>query len=160
MSYAKPTQSRKIVELERVFVHPDPKKARLRRHLARPGERDVFPLADSRKSRPRDARCVEDYKLGIICALDIELKAVRALFDETHDEKLPICVDDDNYYALGCMAKQNIVAACLPLGAYGTNPAAIVATHMRRSFPALRFAWVMLWSARPAADIRVFCHMT
>lgn len=39
--------------------------------------------------------------------------AVRALFDETH-ENLAISEPDDNYYALGCMAKRNVVAACLP----------------------------------------------
>ncbi|KAF4185071.1 hypothetical protein CNMCM7927_007096 [Aspergillus lentulus] len=102
------------------------------------GQRNGFPLADSQKRETRHSRYADDYKLGIICALHIELMAVRALFDETH-ESLPISENDDNYYALGSMAKHNVVAACLPLGIYGTNPAAIVATHMKRSFPALRF---------------------
>ncbi|KAL7658266.1 hypothetical protein ACMYSQ_004399 [Aspergillus niger] len=102
------------------------------------GQRNDFVFAASRKYETRHIRYADDYKLGIICALHIELMAVRALFDETH-ENLPISENDDNYYALGSIAKHNVVAACLPLGTYGTNPAAIVATHMKRSFPALRF---------------------
>ncbi|GKZ26323.1 hypothetical protein AbraIFM66951_002245 [Aspergillus brasiliensis] len=102
------------------------------------GGKIAFTLKDSPKPGTRTIRYADDYKLGIICALHIEFMAVRVLFDETH-ENLPISENDDNYYALGCIAKHNVVAACLPLGTYGTNPAAIVATHMKRSFPALKF---------------------
>ncbi|PKY06683.1 hypothetical protein P168DRAFT_232537 [Aspergillus campestris IBT 28561] len=87
------------------------------------------------RSKPLSAR---DFQVAIVCALSIELMAVRSLFDSTY-EKLPIADADPNYYALGCMAGHKIVAVCLPRGTYGTNPAANVASNMRRSFPALQF---------------------
>ena len=88
----------------------------------------------SAKSKPLSAR---DFQVAIVCVLATELMAVRSLFDSTY-EKLPIADADPNYYALGCMAAHNIVAVCLPRGTYGTNPAANVASNMRRSFPALQ----------------------
>lgn len=64
------------------------------------------------------------YKVGIICALPKELKAVRALFDSKHNDlNIP---RDTNRYALGRMGGCNVVAACLPSGEYGTNSAAAV----------------------------------
>lgn len=77
----------------------------------------------------------KDYTVGILCALAIELKAVRASFDETHSECIP---DGDTHaYALGRMGKHNVVAACLPDGEYGTSSAADVASNMKRSFSAV-----------------------
>ncbi|PLN75622.1 hypothetical protein BDW42DRAFT_199323 [Aspergillus taichungensis] len=89
----------------------------------------------SSQSTPLSTR---DFQVAIVCALSIELMAVRALFDSTY-EKLPIADADPNYYALGSMAGHNITAVCLPVGTYGTNPAANVTSNMRRSFPALQF---------------------
>lgn len=80
----------------------------------------------------------EDYAVGIVCALPLELLAVRALFDQTHPD-LPMSSADSNHYALGCMGQHKIVAACLPDGEYGTNSAADVATNLRRSFPSVKF---------------------
>ncbi|KAE8400766.1 hypothetical protein BDV37DRAFT_286262 [Aspergillus pseudonomiae] len=79
----------------------------------------------------------KDYAVGIICALAIELKAVRASFDETHNECIPPA--DTHAYALGRIGKHNVVAACLPDGEYGTSSAADVASNMKRSFPAVTF---------------------
>ncbi|CAG9987312.1 unnamed protein product [Clonostachys byssicola] len=78
------------------------------------------------------------YTVGILCALDIELLAIRALLDETHDDtdRAP---GDDYAYALGRMGKHKVVATCLPDGEYGTNPAAECATNMKRSFPNIKF---------------------
>lgn len=78
------------------------------------------------------------YQIGIVCALHLELMAVRMLFDETH-EKVPIFDGDPNYYALGSIEGHNIVAVCLPHGQYGTNVAADVTSNMKRSFPTLKF---------------------
>lgn len=93
----------------------------------RPCQRSILPHISSRR-----------YTVGIVCALHIELMAVRALFDITHP---PISIPDDdpNYYALGSMSNHNVVATCLPDGEYGTNPAANVASNMRRSFPNTKF---------------------
>ncbi|KAI0193485.1 hypothetical protein F4808DRAFT_453229 [Astrocystis sublimbata] len=78
-----------------------------------------------------------EYTVGIICALPKELLAVRALFDKKHaDLKIK---EDVNRYVLGEIGKHMVVAACLPKGDYGTNPAADSASNMRRSFGKIRF---------------------
>lgn len=46
---------------------------------------------------------------------------------------------DKNVYTLGSIGKHNIVIACLPKGKQGTTSAAVVATQMLESFPAIRF---------------------
>ncbi|KAH8812428.1 hypothetical protein F5884DRAFT_309735 [Xylogone sp. PMI_703] len=80
----------------------------------------------------------ENYTVGVVCALQKELMAVRLLFDRRHpDLKLPL--QDTNHYALGRIEQHNVVAACLPSGEYGTNSAAVVVSHMVRSFPAVKF---------------------
>lgn len=79
----------------------------------------------------------DDYTIGIICALSTELKAVRLLFDASHGG-ISVPRRDQNAYVFGSMCKHNVVATCLPDGEYGTNPAADVASNMKRSFPHLR----------------------
>lgn len=88
-------------------------------------------------SRSSDASTSDDYTIGIICALHTELKAIRLLFDASH-RGIPVSRHDQNAYAFGSMCKHNVVATCLPDGEYGTNPAADVASNMKRSFPHLR----------------------
>ncbi|KAL2824353.1 nucleoside phosphorylase domain-containing protein [Aspergillus cavernicola] len=80
----------------------------------------------------------ELYTVGIVCALQKELLAVRTLFDVRH-ENLEMALRDTNHYALGSIGRHKIVAACLPSGEYGTNAAADVVSHMTRSFPAVQF---------------------
>ncbi|KAF3182049.1 hypothetical protein TWF225_006544 [Orbilia oligospora] len=80
----------------------------------------------------------EDYTIGVICALQKELLAVRALFDSRHED-LHLPLQDTNHYALGRIHRHNIVAACLPSGEYGTNAAAQVLSHMIRSFTKVEF---------------------
>jgi nucleoside phosphorylase len=75
-----------------------------------------------------------DYHVAILCALSIELLAVRALFDETH-EQIQTAQEDTNHYALGQMAQHFIVTTCLPSAEYGTNAASAVMQNLRRSFP-------------------------
>ena len=81
---------------------------------------------------------VEDYSVGIVCALPLELLAVRALFDMTHPD-IHVSAADSNHYALGSMGRHKVVAACLPDGEYGTNSAADVASNLRRSFAGVKF---------------------
>ncbi|KAJ5675532.1 hypothetical protein N7462_008429 [Penicillium macrosclerotiorum] len=80
----------------------------------------------------------EDYAVGILCALPLELLAVRALFDQTHPD-LSLSAVDSNHYALGRIGRHKVVTACLPYGEYGTNSAADVASNLRRSFPSVKF---------------------
>uniref|UniRef100_A0A8H7TT64 NACHT domain-containing protein n=1 Tax=Bionectria ochroleuca TaxID=29856 RepID=A0A8H7TT64_BIOOC len=78
----------------------------------------------------------EDYTVGWVCALPIEMAAAIAMLDCIH-EALPRKPGDDNEYGFGNISSHNIVIACLPSGYYGTNNAAVVANNMRRSFPSL-----------------------
>ncbi|KAL2853313.1 hypothetical protein BJY01DRAFT_244279 [Aspergillus pseudoustus] len=80
----------------------------------------------------------QSYRVAIICALHIELMAVRALLDHPHEE-VPIPDGDPNYYAFGCVGSHRVVTACLPDGEYGTVPATEVIAHMKRSFPRVEF---------------------
>lgn len=78
----------------------------------------------------------DQYTVGWICALHIEMAAARAMLDEVH-ELLPKHTDDTNTYVLGSIQLHNVVIACLPDGQYGTNNAAIVATNMLRTFKSI-----------------------
>src|SRR5947207_163856 len=80
----------------------------------------------------------QDYKVGWVCALYMELSAAMAMLDERHGV-LPQDPDDDNSYVLGHIGQHNIVIASLPDGETGTNAAAHVATQMRRSYKEIRF---------------------
>ncbi|KAH6877239.1 hypothetical protein B0T10DRAFT_609949 [Thelonectria olida] len=82
------------------------------------------------------------YTVGILCALPKELLAVRALFDSKHSDPKHLR-GDSNSYALGTMNDHMVVAACLPSGEYGTNAAADSASNMKRSFPSIRFCFLV-----------------
>lgn len=90
-----------------------------------------------RRGRTPGSFSHDDYTVGWVCALHIEMAAAKAMLDTVH-EALPISRSDINTYALGNIAMHNIVIACLPSGHYGTNNAATVASNMRRSFPSIR----------------------
>ncbi|KAL4940359.1 hypothetical protein BDV06DRAFT_22677 [Aspergillus oleicola] len=103
---------------------------------------------------------VNAYRVGVVCALPLELLAVRALFDVTHADGKGIATppNDFNHYALGEIGKHKVVAACLPDGEYGTNSAADVATNMRRTFTSVKVALLIGIGGgvpSPANDIRL-----
>ncbi|EFQ34117.1 hypothetical protein CGRA01v4_12182 [Colletotrichum graminicola] len=76
------------------------------------------------------------YTVGWVCALPLEMAAAAAMLDETH-EPLAMNPSDSNVYTFGRIGPHDIVIACLPLGQYGTNSAAVVANNMRWSFPSI-----------------------
>lgn len=80
----------------------------------------------------------EDYTVGWICALPTELAAAVAMLDERHDP-LPQDSHDTNNYRLGRIGRQNVAIACLPSGVTGNTSAAIVASHIRSTFPSIIF---------------------
>ncbi|TLD22979.1 hypothetical protein PspLS_07041 [Pyricularia sp. CBS 133598] len=80
----------------------------------------------------------EDFTVGWICALPIELAAAAEMMDEEFAD-LPSHPTDSNIYSFGRIGNHNVVAACLPAGQMGTNQAAVVASQMNASFPSLRF---------------------
>jgi nucleoside phosphorylase len=78
----------------------------------------------------------DDYTVGWICALSVELAAAIAMLDERHPE-LSLHRGDDNPYFYGSIGHHKVVIGCLPAGMTGNNSAASVATGMARSFPNL-----------------------
>ncbi|GIC88875.1 uncharacterized protein Aud_005277 [Aspergillus udagawae] len=98
-----------------------------------------------------------DYTVGWISALPLELAAAQAMLDESHGDagKLEM---DNNTYTFGTMAGHNCVIACLPAGVYGHTSATTVASQMRSSFPSISF-WLLVGIGGGAptdkADIRL-----
>ncbi|KAL4927607.1 nucleoside phosphorylase domain-containing protein [Aspergillus undulatus] len=80
----------------------------------------------------------DDYIVGWVCALPLELTAAIAMLDETHPQ-LSRPESDQNAYALGSIAGHNSVIACLPSGVYRTVSPATVLSQMLATFPQLRF---------------------
>ncbi|KAI9035505.1 uncharacterized protein KD926_003433 [Aspergillus affinis] len=78
----------------------------------------------------------DDYALGWVCALALEMTAAIAMLDERHPP-LQSPPTDDNAYTLGSIAGHNVVIAGLLLGSYGTISATTVLSQMRSTFPRL-----------------------
>ena len=85
-------------------------------------------------------RCLrpEDYTVGWVSALPVELAAAAELLDEEHED-IPQDPNDTNLYTLGRIGEHNIVIACLPAGQTGTTSAAEVAVQMKAKFISIRF---------------------
>lgn len=80
----------------------------------------------------------EDYTVGWICALPLEMTAAKTMLDESHP-KLSQPSTDPNTYTLGKVCGHSVVIACLPSGVYGTTSAATVVAHMVSTFPRIQF---------------------
>jgi hypothetical protein len=63
---------------------------------------------------------IQDFAVGWVCALPIEIAAATAMLDEKH-QSLPHDDNDPYLYTLGCIGEHNVVLACLPAGQMGTN---------------------------------------
>src|SRR5277367_4233998 len=81
---------------------------------------------------------IEDYTVGWITALPIELAAATEMLDEEHDD-LPQDPTDSNIYTFGRVGEHNVVIACLPAGQMGTTSAATAASQMTSKFTSIRF---------------------
>jgi hypothetical protein len=79
----------------------------------------------------------DNYTVGIICPLEVEMTAVRYMLDEGHI-RLPGKAGDRNRYMLGKIGDHNVAIAYLPQGSQGIGAAATVATDMRRTFPCIQ----------------------
>ncbi|KAH7381534.1 nucleoside phosphorylase domain-containing protein [Pyrenochaeta sp. MPI-SDFR-AT-0127] len=102
---------------------------------------------------------LEDYRVGWVCALPVELAAAEEMLDEVHEDlKHDPSDNDPNIYALGSIGGHNIVIVCLPSGRIGNSPATAVATHMRATFKGIRFGLMVgIGGGVPSeeADIRL-----
>ncbi|OBT76494.1 hypothetical protein VF21_03943 [Pseudogymnoascus sp. 05NY08] len=80
----------------------------------------------------------DDYTVGWVCALPLEMTAAKAMLDRIHaDLPADSSVNDTNSYVLGCVNGHNVVLSCPPFGVYGTTAA--IATQMLASFKSIRF---------------------
>ncbi|KAJ8112693.1 hypothetical protein OPT61_g5001 [Boeremia exigua] len=113
----------------------------------------------SKDTRENDILSREDYTVGWICALPVELAAAQEMLDEEHDDyDRDSDTYDENLYSLGSIAGHNVVIVCLPAGRIGNNPAAVVATQMKSTFKGIRFGLMVgIGGGVPsaAADIRL-----
>ncbi|CEJ59101.1 hypothetical protein PMG11_07737 [Penicillium brasilianum] len=75
------------------------------------------------------------YTVGIVCAIEFEMSAVRFMLDKEHS-RLPRTPGDSNLYVLGELSGHNVVLASLP-GSQGKSAAAAVANDMARTFPSI-----------------------
>ncbi|KAL4879276.1 hypothetical protein BJY04DRAFT_220396 [Aspergillus karnatakaensis] len=80
----------------------------------------------------------EDYTVGWICALPLEMTAAKAMLDETHALLLQR-PGGDNSYILGRIFGHNVVLACLPAGVHGTTSASVMAVNMMATYKEIRF---------------------
>ncbi|KAJ5737299.1 uncharacterized protein N7483_002424 [Penicillium malachiteum] len=107
-----------------------------------------------------DARATlshDDYTVGWICALPLEMAAAKVMMDTIHPS-LPSPSTDQNTYILGNIGEHKIVIACLPGGAYGNVSAATVAMQLLSSFHSIRFGLMVgIGGGIPSsnADIRL-----
>jgi nucleoside phosphorylase len=99
----------------------------------------------------------DDYTVGWVCALPIELSVAQEMLDEEHGN-LPQDSDDANVYTLGRIGEHNVVLGCLPAGQTGTNSATAVAMQIKASFRSIRFGLMVgIGGGVPSeeADIRL-----
>jgi nucleoside phosphorylase len=101
----------------------------------------------------------DDYTVGWVCALPVELVAAQEMLDEEHhDLERDPADNDENLYALGSIGGHNVAIVCLPAGRIGNNPAAAVSTQLRATFKAIRFGLIVgIGGGVPSAeaDIRL-----
>jgi nucleoside phosphorylase len=99
----------------------------------------------------------EDYTVGWVCALPVELAAAQEMLDEEHDDLERDSGDnDENLYSLGSIGRHNVVIVCLPAGRIGNNPAAAVATQMRATFKGIRFGLMVgIGGGVPSAEVDI-----
>ncbi|KAH6687283.1 ankyrin repeat protein [Plectosphaerella plurivora] len=80
-----------------------------------------------------------DYTVGWVCALPLEMAAAKGMLDAVHSNLSEQALGDHNSYVLGQVQGHNVVIACLPAGIYGPTPAATVAKDLLRTFKSIRF---------------------
>ena len=76
----------------------------------------------------------EEFTVGWVCALPVELVAARSMLDERYDTlNLDPGEKWSDKYFTGSIAGHNVVIACLPYRT-GTTSAAALATRMQAKF--------------------------
>ncbi|GJC77671.1 hypothetical protein ColLi_00509 [Colletotrichum liriopes] len=86
-------------------------------------------------------RTHDEYTIAVVCAMSFEMSAVRYMLDREH-RRLPTKDGDSNTYVLGELSGHNVVLACLP-GQQGKGAAATVATNIARTFPRIKWRFLV-----------------
>lgn len=98
----------------------------------------------------------EDYTVGWICALPVEMAAALEMLDEEHADFERGDDNDENLYALGSIGGHNVAIVCLPVGRIGNNPAATVAMQMQATFKEIRFGLLVgIGGGVPSVEVDV-----
>ncbi|KAF2820874.1 purine and uridine phosphorylase [Ophiobolus disseminans] len=100
----------------------------------------------------------DEYTVGWVCALPVELAAAQEMLDEEHhDLERDPADNDENLYALGSIGGHNVAIVCLPAGRIGNNPAAVVAIErLRATFKAIRFGLMVgIGGGIPSAELDI-----
>lgn len=98
----------------------------------------------------------ENYTVGWICALPLEMAAALALLDEDHGKPTVLPDSDHNQYRFGSIGAHGVIIACLPSGVYGTTSAATVAAHMLSTFPSIRIGLMVgIGGGVPSGDFDI-----
>lgn len=85
-------------------------------------------------SSPCRPRRHEDYTVAVICAIGFEMSAVRCMLVIEHP-RLPHRQGDSNVYILGELSGHNVALA--------SGATTIVATNMNRSFPSIKWRFLV-----------------
>jgi nucleoside phosphorylase len=97
----------------------------------------------------------EDYTVGWVCALPVELAAAQEMLDEVHKD-LYRNANESTIYTLGRIGEHNVVIACLPEGQTGTNSAAVVAQRMGSAFPSIQYRLMVgIGGGVPSKDVDI-----
>jgi nucleoside phosphorylase len=96
-----------------------------------------------------------EYTVGWICALPIELAAAAEMLDEEHQD-LPQDSNDTDSYSFGRIGEHNMVVACLPAGQLGTSSAAAVVSQMKSRISSIRFGLMVgIGGGFPSAEVDI-----
>ncbi|KAJ5266925.1 Pfs NACHT and ankyrin domain protein [Penicillium angulare] len=104
---------------------------------------------------PRSPFPNDQYTVGWICALPIELAAAQGMLDEEHGAPHTLQARiDGNSYLLGRIGRVKVVIVCLPADYIGSVSAAIVARNMLHTFRGIRFCLLVGIGAGIPSDER------
>jgi nucleoside phosphorylase len=97
----------------------------------------VIEQSDTMKELSRN-----DYTVGWISSIPIEMAAAQTVLDEEH-KQLPLLEYEQSIYVLGEIHSHNVAIVCLPLGSQGHTSAAHVARDMQSAFPQIK-SWLLV----------------
>ncbi|KAF5591100.1 G-protein beta WD-40 repeat-containing protein [Fusarium pseudoanthophilum] len=105
-----------------------------------------------------EAIALEEYTVGWLCALPLEMAAAKGMLDRVHPDLCEQDPYDHNSYTLGEIQGHYVVIACLPAKNYGSCSVATVVKDLQRTFKSIRFGLLVgIGSGAPSPqhDIRL-----